>query len=105
MSANSHCSSAVKGKWELRWGHNSCKKSFSGRARASKNGSIAQPGMPQERARMEEGRDFRLRYETSPAHIGRKHNVSRIHAGCVSPVDARYASPFARKSAETGQIS
>ena len=28
-----------------------------------------------------------------------------FHVGCVSPVDARYASPFARKSAETGQIS
>lgn len=25
--------------------------------------------------------------------------------GCVSPVDARYASPLARKSAETGLIS
>jgi hypothetical protein len=25
--------------------------------------------------------------------------------GCVSPLDASYASPFARKSAETGQIS
>ena len=25
--------------------------------------------------------------------------------GCVSPLDARYASPFARKSAETGLIS
>ena len=75
------------------------------RTRASKNGSIAQPGMPQERARIEEGRDFRFRYETSPAPIGLRQNVSRIHVGCVSPLDARYASPFARKSAETGQIS
>jgi len=28
-----------------------------------------------------------------------------FYAGCVSPVDARYASPFARKSIEAGQIS
>jgi len=28
-----------------------------------------------------------------------------FYAGCVSPTDARYASPVARKSAETGQIS
>jgi hypothetical protein len=61
--------------------------------------------MPQEHARIKEERDFRLRYETSPAPIGLKQNVSRIHVGCVSPADARHASPFARKSAETGQIS
>jgi hypothetical protein len=87
MSANSYCSSAVKGKWELRWGHNSCKE-----------GAM-------ERARIEEGGDFRFRYETTSARIGITQDVSRIHVGCVSPVDARYASPFARKSAETGQIS
>ena len=27
------------------------------------------------------------------------------HVGCVSPTDARYASPFARESAKTGEIS
>jgi hypothetical protein len=30
--------------------------------------------------------------------------LSGFYVGCVSPLDARYASP-ARKSAETGQIS
>jgi len=75
------------------------------RTRASKKGSIAQPGMPQEWARIEAGRDFRFRYETTSARIGLKQSVSRVHVGCISPADARYASPFARKSAETGQIS
>lgn len=37
------------------------------------------------------------------ARVGWKLSV--FYAGCVSPLDARYASPFARKSAKTGQIS
>jgi len=36
-------------------------------------------------------------------HVGRE--LSEFYAGCVSPLDARYASPFARESAKTGQIS
>jgi hypothetical protein len=31
--------------------------------------------------------------------------LSVYHVGCVSPTDARYASPFARESAKTGEIS
>jgi len=36
---------------------------------------------------------------------GVEQKLSVFYVGCVSPHDARYASPFARKSAETGQIS
>jgi hypothetical protein len=37
--------------------------------------------------------------------VGVEQKLSVFYVGCVSPLDARYASPFARKSAETGQIS
>jgi hypothetical protein len=37
------------------------------------------------------------------ADVEQKRQV--FYVGCVSPLDARYASPYARESAETGQIS
>jgi len=36
---------------------------------------------------------------------GVEQKLSEFYVGCVSPIDARYASPYARESAETGQIS
>jgi hypothetical protein len=34
-----------------------------------------------------------------------EQKLSEFYVGCASPNDARYASPYARESAETGQIS
>ena len=52
--------------------------------------------------RSDPGSACRIDHSRAPAIAARR---AESLAGCVSPVDARYASPFARKSAETGQIS
>ena len=44
MSARSYSSSAVKGKWGLRWGHNSCKKAFRNARAPARMGQSLDPG-------------------------------------------------------------
>jgi len=41
----------------------------------------------------------------SDCRVHGSRGKKRLYAGCVSPIDARYASPLARKSTETGHIS
>ena len=49
--------------------------------------------------------DLNMRCATSCRRVGVGQTLPVYHVGCVSPTDARYASPFARESAKTGEIS
>jgi hypothetical protein len=49
--------------------------------------------------------DLNMRCSTRCRIASVEQKLSEFYVGCVSPNDARYASPYARESAETGQIS
>jgi len=49
--------------------------------------------------------DLNMRCATPCGMAGVAQKLPVYHVGCVSPTDARYASPFARESAKTGEIS
>ncbi|KAF0167127.1 MAG: hypothetical protein FD157_289 [Rhodocyclaceae bacterium] len=49
--------------------------------------------------------DLNMRCSTPCRMAGVAQKLPVYHVGCVSPIDARYASPFARESAKTGEIS
>ena len=53
----------------------------------------------------EQSFDLNRRCSIPRGMAGIQQRLSDFYVGCVSSNDARYASPFARESAETGQIS